>query len=55
MVCDKCKEPIAKDDDVYEQAGKKYCEDCYIEAVKSPKACDHSVVESIVSKRLDNK
>ncbi|NTW05410.1 MAG: hypothetical protein HGA27_04765 [Peptococcaceae bacterium] len=53
MNCDACNSALTEDDDEYVYNGKKLCEDCYLQVIKGPKSCDHSVVESIVSKRLD--
>ncbi len=53
MTCEVCRVALNNDEDQYEHNGKKLCEDCYIKAIEGPKSCDHSVVENIVSKRLN--
>jgi len=39
MICNKCSAAVSGQD-VYEHAGQTLCEDCYIDAVSSPKTCD---------------
>lgn len=51
MICDRCKETIAEDDDVFDHYGKKLCEDCYIGAVQPPRSCDPAAVDSARSTR----
>lgn len=39
MKCEKCNTELSPKE-TYEHAGRKLCEDCYLEAVAQPKACD---------------
>ena len=45
MECDKCTDEI-QGNDVYEFKGKNLCDDCYMELLSPPKACDPWVVHS---------
>ena len=45
MICEKCGAKISEDD-LYNHAGKNYCEDCYLEVVSVPKTCDPMAVRS---------
>lgn len=47
MECDRCKSSI--EGDVYEYRGERLCEDCYIDALNPPKACDPWAVHSAKS------
>ncbi|KJS15590.1 MAG: hypothetical protein VR69_12350 [Peptococcaceae bacterium BRH_c4b] len=51
MICHRCKEEIAPDDDTFDYYGKTLCEDCYIGAVQPPKTCDPTAVSSAMSTR----
>lgn len=51
MICDRCKENIPEDEDVFDHYGKKLCEDCYIGAVQPPRSCDPTAVDSARSTR----
>lgn len=46
MICDRCRQEIPEDDDVFDHYGKKLCEDCYIGAVQPPRSCDPAAVDS---------
>lgn len=45
MKCEKCGSEIAPDE-LYEYAGQKLCEDCYLAKVATPKVCDPWAVHS---------
>lgn len=45
MLCEKCGAGI-QEGELFNHAGKNYCEDCYIEIVSVPKACDPLAVRS---------
>ncbi|MFP4036914.1 MAG: hypothetical protein ACLFUE_05285 [Desulfobacteraceae bacterium] len=45
-VCEKCGREIKDKEEEYRYAGRLLCEDCYIDAVFSPKACDPWAVYS---------
>jgi len=45
MKCAKCGVDLHSDD-VYEYAGQTLCEDCYLDLVATPKACDPWAVHS---------
>ena len=40
MKCEKCDKQINGDDEVFRHSGRVLCEDCYIDIVSPPKACD---------------
>lgn len=40
MKCEKCEKQILDVDDVFRHSGKELCEDCYINIMSPPKACD---------------
>ncbi len=44
MECERCKKPIQGD--AYEHRGERLCEDCYIDALNPPRACDPWAVYS---------
>lgn len=46
MNCERCKETIDSDQDVFDYYGSNLCEDCYISALQPPRACDPAAVES---------
>jgi hypothetical protein len=48
MVCDKCKAPV-KVGEERELHGQTLCEDCYIDTLATPKACDPWAVYSAKS------
>ena len=56
MLCEKCGEEISGEE-VFKHAGKNYCEDCYIEAISVPQACDPMAVRSarLTRERLGHK
>ncbi|MGA7876175.1 MAG: hypothetical protein WCA08_10970 [Desulfoferrobacter sp.] len=43
--CEKCADQISAED-AYEHGGKTLCEDCYMDAVATPKTCDPWAVYS---------
>lgn len=45
MLCEKCEVEI-QDNEVFNYAGQKFCEDCYIEKISIPKTCDPMKVRS---------
>ncbi|MBM9604798.1 hypothetical protein [Desulfopila inferna] len=45
MKCEKCTTPISPDDS-YQHSGKNLCEDCYMDAVATPRTCDPWAVYS---------
>lgn len=45
MICENCQEEIPEGEEM-NYRGKVLCEDCYIEAVSLPKACDVAAVHS---------
>ncbi len=45
MLCEKCGEDITGEE-VFRYADQNLCEDCYIEAISVPKACDPLAVRS---------
>ena len=51
MICERCKETIPENDDVFDHYGKKLCEDCYIGAVQPPRSCDPTAVHSAKTTR----
>ncbi|MFZ5595992.1 MAG: hypothetical protein ACOY31_03135 [Bacillota bacterium] len=51
MICDRCKENIPEDDDIFDYYGKKLCEDCYVGAIQPPRSCDPTAVESAKATR----
>ena len=53
MKCDHCSTPILAGDD-REHAGRRLCEDCYMEALSPVKACDPWAVYSAQSMRSEN-
>lgn len=44
MDCERCKNPIQGE--AYEHRGERLCEDCYLEALNPPRACDPWAVYS---------
>jgi late competence protein required for DNA uptake (superfamily II DNA/RNA helicase) len=44
MRCERCKNPIQGE--AYEYRGERLCEDCYLEALNPPRACDPWAVYS---------
>lgn len=44
MHCERCKNPIQGE--AYEYRGERLCEDCYLEALNPPRACDPWAVYS---------
>jgi hypothetical protein len=40
MKCEKCDKQINEDDEGFRYSGRVLCEDCYIDIVSPPKACD---------------
>jgi DNA-binding CsgD family transcriptional regulator len=50
MKCTKCTTKISPDDS-YTHAGQTLCEDCYLEAVATPKTCDPWAVYSAKNTR----
>ena len=50
MLCEKCGVEISGNE-IFNYAGKNYCEDCYIEAISIPKACDPLAVRSALLTR----
>ena len=46
MLCEKCGMEISEKEEVFRYAGRNYCEDCYLEAISVPKACDPMAVRS---------
>jgi len=51
MICDRCKQDIPEEDDIFDHYGKKLCEDCYVGAVQPPRSCDPAAVDSAKSTR----
>ena len=45
MKCEKCGTALDSDD-TYEYAGRKLCEDCYLEIIATPRVCDPWAVYS---------
>lgn len=45
MKCDKCADQISEEE-VHEHGGKTLCDDCYMDAVATPKTCDPWAVYS---------
>lgn len=46
MKCERCGTTLNSQEDLYEYAGQKLCEDCYLELVSTPKTCDPWAVHS---------
>jgi len=46
MRCEKCGTTLNRVEDLYEYAGQKLCEDCYLDLVSTPKTCDPWAVHS---------
>ncbi|GAB6887571.1 hypothetical protein JCM13304A_10690 [Desulfothermus okinawensis JCM 13304] len=40
MKCEKCGAILNPEEEIYEYAGKKLCEDCYLDFISTPKTCD---------------
>ena len=51
MICERCKEEIPPEDDIFDYYGKKLCEDCYIGAIQPPRSCDPAAVSSATATR----
>jgi len=51
--CDQCQIEIPKDEDKHEHYGKILCEDCYMEVLGKPTACDPSAVASAMHARRE--
>ncbi|NMB40599.1 MAG: hypothetical protein GX996_01495 [Firmicutes bacterium] len=45
MFCEKCGADIPEEE-IFNHGGKNYCEDCYIEIISVPQACDPMAVRS---------
>lgn len=52
MICDRCKQDIPEEEDIFDHYGKKLCEDCYVGAVQPPRSCDPAAVDSAKSTRV---
>jgi hypothetical protein len=50
MLCAKCQKEIPQGE-VFEHAGKKLCEDCYVEELARPKTCDPGAVMAAKTSR----
>ncbi|HAA89805.1 MAG TPA: hypothetical protein DCE07_04420 [Peptococcaceae bacterium] len=50
MLCAKCQKEIPEGE-VFEYAGKKFCEDCYVDALTRPKTCDPGAVMAAKTSR----
>ena len=53
MRCEKCGTTV-NNSDLYEHAGQKICEDCYLDIVAAPKTCDPWAVHSAKSMAKDS-
>lgn len=51
MKCERCQTAIESDEDKYEHYGKILCEDCYMDALDPPQACDPAAVTSALNTR----